>query len=330
MSNNPSALVRLWNEFDAVEPDARLNGIYVAKSGYHNTRNNHLRGINGGSPRDYSVTDSPLDLLGPGDKAAAIDINMESARLRSDFRTMDKYCSRLLEACRNRDSRLFHDGKPVIREFFGNTDLDREVEGWSLFRNRAASSDSTHLWHIHISFHRWCVENWDAVSGVLAVLTGTSKPTPQPEPIPEDDMPTMEEFLNYEVPITEGEQEKYGYPPTLRVRSLLVHAGGASYDVERQQQNEDGVEDRRYEALLANLKATQDMLKALADKVDQLSQAHEPPPVPEPPEQTYTVVAGDTLSGIAERFGTTVEAIASLNGITDPSRISVGQVLRIP
>ncbi|HEX3053843.1 MAG TPA: LysM domain-containing protein, partial [Aggregatilineaceae bacterium] len=45
---------------------------------------------------------------------------------------------------------------------------------------------------------------------------------------------------------------------------------------------------------------------------------------------TYTVVAGDTLSRIALRFGTTVQAIVSANGITNPNLIYVGQVLTIP
>jgi len=45
---------------------------------------------------------------------------------------------------------------------------------------------------------------------------------------------------------------------------------------------------------------------------------------------TYTVVAGDTLSRIALRFGTTVQAIVSANGITNPNLIYVGQVLKIP
>lgn len=45
---------------------------------------------------------------------------------------------------------------------------------------------------------------------------------------------------------------------------------------------------------------------------------------------TYVVQAGDTLSGIAGRYGTTVEVIAKANGITNPSQISVGQKLTIP
>ncbi len=46
--------------------------------------------------------------------------------------------------------------------------------------------------------------------------------------------------------------------------------------------------------------------------------------------QTYRVVAGDTLSRIAARFGTTVKAIQELNEIPDPRLIRVGQVIRIP
>jgi len=44
----------------------------------------------------------------------------------------------------------------------------------------------------------------------------------------------------------------------------------------------------------------------------------------------YVVRAGDTLSGIATRFGTTADAIARANGITNPNMIVVGQHLTIP
>lgn len=45
--------------------------------------------------------------------------------------------------------------------------------------------------------------------------------------------------------------------------------------------------------------------------------------------QTYTVVRGDTLSGIAKRFNTTVNYLAKLNGIENVNLIYVGQVLKI-
>ena len=40
--------------------------------------------------------------------------------------------------------------------------------------------------------------------------------------------------------------------------------------------------------------------------------------------------AGDTLFSLAQRFGTTVSAITSLNSGIDPNRLRVGQVICIP
>jgi LysM repeat protein len=44
---------------------------------------------------------------------------------------------------------------------------------------------------------------------------------------------------------------------------------------------------------------------------------------------TYTVKSGDTLSGIASKFGTTYQKIAADNGISDSNKIYPGQVLKI-
>ena len=44
---------------------------------------------------------------------------------------------------------------------------------------------------------------------------------------------------------------------------------------------------------------------------------------------TYTVKKGDTLSGIASKYGTTYQKIASDNGIKNPNLIYAGQVLKI-
>ena len=46
--------------------------------------------------------------------------------------------------------------------------------------------------------------------------------------------------------------------------------------------------------------------------------------------RTYRVVAGDTLTGIAARYGVTLKALEVANGITDPSHLRVGTVLKIP
>jgi LysM repeat protein len=51
---------------------------------------------------------------------------------------------------------------------------------------------------------------------------------------------------------------------------------------------------------------------------------------PTPSKSIYTVQQDDTLSGIADKLGVSVEAIAQENNITDPSKLQVGQQLVIP
>jgi LysM repeat protein len=50
----------------------------------------------------------------------------------------------------------------------------------------------------------------------------------------------------------------------------------------------------------------------------------------QPATQTYKVKSGDTLIGIAAKFGTTPKAIAKLNNITNTANLRIGQVLKIP
>lgn len=53
-------------------------------------------------------------------------------------------------------------------------------------------------------------------------------------------------------------------------------------------------------------------------------------PTTETTETVYTVVKGDTLSGIAKKYGTTYQKLAAYNGISNPNIISVGQKIKIP
>ncbi len=59
-----------------------------------------------------------------------------------------------------------------------------------------------------------------------------------------------------------------------------------------------------------------------------------PPPSPPPPApRTYTVVSGDTLWAISERFygdGSKYQVIADASGVSNPDLIHPGQVLTIP
>ncbi|HEX4867619.1 MAG TPA: LysM peptidoglycan-binding domain-containing protein [Acidimicrobiales bacterium] len=45
---------------------------------------------------------------------------------------------------------------------------------------------------------------------------------------------------------------------------------------------------------------------------------------------THTVTAGQTLSSIAQRYGTTIGAIVAANGLANPNQVRVGQKLTIP
>jgi nucleoid-associated protein YgaU len=58
-----------------------------------------------------------------------------------------------------------------------------------------------------------------------------------------------------------------------------------------------------------------------------------PPPPPPAPPRSYTVVSGDTLWAIAERFygdGSKYQRIADASGISNPDLIFPGQVLTMP
>jgi LysM repeat protein len=65
-------------------------------------------------------------------------------------------------------------------------------------------------------------------------------------------------------------------------------------------------------------------------QVLKLPGASTPAPAPETAAKTYKIKPGDSLSGIAERFGTTTKKLMNLNGIADADRIRIGQVIKLP
>lgn len=149
-------LWRVWEESSRIIPGVRLGGIYADKNGYHDTRNSN-------PPGDYSVV-LTLDKQGPGDKAAAIDLTMSDGQMR--LRT-----GYLKTACFHPDD----DRVNGMREFYGTLD-SRTVYG--LIQNQPGGpwqqsySDSSHLWHIHISIFRAFVDRWDMLEPLVSVLSG--------------------------------------------------------------------------------------------------------------------------------------------------------------
>lgn len=80
---------------------------------------------------------------------------------------------------------------------------------------------------------------------------------------------------------------------------------------------------------LAKINGIADPNKIYPGQVLRLSGPAAAPAEPRP-TNTYTVVSGDTLSGIAQRYNTTYQTLASMNGISNPNLIRVGQVLKVP
>lgn len=193
MSNpNPGQITNemwaFWLAFKKLEPTVKLGGIYANKSGYHNTRD----GNKAHYPGDYSYSQIAADRQGPGNKSAAIDLTLPLPQMK-------KYSARLLKSGRDmKDIRGNY-----LREFYGNVDGNQYVDGWDFQSCVNASSDDSHLWHIHISFIRKYVTDAKAFRAVLSILKGesfttwklkeagqtviqviTKKPAPKPAPKP--------------------------------------------------------------------------------------------------------------------------------------------------
>jgi LysM repeat protein len=82
---------------------------------------------------------------------------------------------------------------------------------------------------------------------------------------------------------------------------------------------------------LPTLPAVLDITPAPTLDIDQTATAFANLLRPSPtPAGLYIVAVGDTLTGIAERFGTTVDELIAANGLTDPNAIQPGQTLIIP
>lgn len=146
----------------AFEPGTANGGIYANKSGYHNTRANNQRDW----PGNYSIVDS-VDKKGPSDKAAAYDWTFRDAQA-GRYTTIIKYTKRLLASAKDMDDPRLNGW----REFYGQADQDRQVEGWDTRYLRAATSDPSHLWHLHFSESRAEVESFDNKKAMLSVLRG--------------------------------------------------------------------------------------------------------------------------------------------------------------
>lgn len=139
--------------------------------------NNHLYGYHRSAAwvrnsayctdRTYSVSETPGNRK-PGDVnwVCALDVTLPAEQL--------------IAACQRLDVAVRAGRLEKITEWYGNKDGDQRVDGYENVRNQVASSDDSHLWHLHLSFDRG--RAGEDHSDVYYILTGT---TPA---IEEDDM----------------------------------------------------------------------------------------------------------------------------------------------
>lgn len=145
---------------------------------------------------------------------------------------------------------------------------------------------------------------------------GDSKPDPAPTPSPAPSGTT----LNLAVAVMQG---KYGAGQDRKnalgtryqeVQDFINHIASASTDtlVAEVMQGKYGNGETRKTVLGSRYKAVQ-------DKIDGRGSG----------AVYYTVRSGDTLSGIAAKYGTTYQKLAQMNGIANPNKIYAGQKIRV-
>lgn len=132
-------------------------------SGYHRSRR-WVRTSAYCVSRTYSVSRTAGDRTGGSDDAvSAMDMTLPTAQL--------------LAACQRLDVAVRAGRLEKITEWYGNRDGDQRVDGYDNISNRVASSDPSHVWHVHMSFDRGRVD--EDHTDVYEVLTGEDMPTPQ-------------------------------------------------------------------------------------------------------------------------------------------------------
>jgi LysM repeat protein len=149
------AMWNFWLKFDKKYPATKLGGTYANKPGYHNRRS-ALRGW------DYSKDEFQKDRLGSSELCAAIDLTMSPAAMKT-------FSARLLASGKDKNDPRGN----YLREFFGTIN-GTKVTGWDFQKLSLTSSDSSHLWHIHVSIVRAYAADPRAYDALYSILTGES------------------------------------------------------------------------------------------------------------------------------------------------------------
>jgi hypothetical protein len=151
-------LYSVFHHTRAAVPGTRYGGAYAHKPGFHSSVEDNLERW----PGNYSVREA-INRQTPRTVARALDLTWSSTQMR-------KRTAYLAAAAAADDPRL-----RCVREFYGTLD------GTTVFGRAhtgpdtdwyASSADTSHLWHLHLSFFTPYVDDWVALAGVVSVLVG--------------------------------------------------------------------------------------------------------------------------------------------------------------
>lgn len=178
MGYSPQAIHNIYPLVERHEKSAQRSGIYAFKRDYHSSRRDNLRHW----PFSYSII-CAADRDGDADASGAIDIKLADG----PDSAMTRVTRRLFKACQDGDPRV-----ACVREVIGtldgrNVDVYNRVATGNASRSRTgnigAASDSSHLWHLHISFLRRFVDDFELMKGVAEVICGVKPGTFTGKPI---------------------------------------------------------------------------------------------------------------------------------------------------
>lgn len=94
----------------------------------------------------------------------------------------------MIELCRRLDREVRAGRLEIVREWYGNDDGDNRVDGYNNVANKIASSDASHLWHIHLTCDRRRLQDDAAINHIGDVLLGE-----------EQDVATAKENWEYQI-----------------------------------------------------------------------------------------------------------------------------------
>lgn len=153
--------VKLREHYHLTAGAIGIKGNAAHTQGYHRSAN-WVRNSAYCTNRTYSVTETTGNRTpANADWCCALDLTLPH--------------DDLLAACQRLDEAVRAGRLEKVTEWYGNDDGDSRVDGYDNIRNVVASSDSSHLWHLHLSFDRKRVA--EDHTDVFEILTGADMAT---------------------------------------------------------------------------------------------------------------------------------------------------------